>query len=161
MEAINVANRLIQIINPYFTLNTSIHRALKKALKRGVNVEIMVSEKSDIPVTPRIVDYRVRQLQKEGARVYYYCGGFHHSKVMMIDSTFCYAGSANLDSRSLRCDYEVNALILDSATTHELQRIFNRDKTSKCIPLTDDYWYSRPRWQRFIGWVYHFLTPFV
>lgn len=161
VEAIDASRYLIQIINPYFTLNAPIHRALKRAVKRGVRVEVMVSEKSDIPVTPRIVDYRVRQLQKEGAHVYYYRGGFHHSKIMMVDSTFSYAGSANLDSRSLRCDYEVNTLILDSASTHELQKIFNRDKTSKCVPLTDEYWRFRSRWQRFMGWVYHFLIPFV
>jgi cardiolipin synthase len=161
VEVIDASQRLLQIINPYFTLNGPIHRALKRAVRRGVRVEIMVSEKSDIAITPRIVDYRVRQLQKEGAHIYYYRGGFHHSKIMMVDSAFCYAGSANLDSRSLRCDYEVNAVILDPASTHELQHVFNRDKTTKCVPLTDEYWHSRSRWQRFMGWIYHFLIPFV
>lgn len=159
--AIDAARNKIQIINPYFTLNGPIKRALKRAIRRGVKVEIMVSETSDIPITPRIVDYQARRLQRKGADVYYFRGGFHHSKIMMVDSAFCYAGSANLDSRSLRCDYEVNALVMDSASTHELQHIFNRDKQTRCVPLTDSYWHSRPRWQRFLDWFYHFLTPVV
>jgi cardiolipin synthase len=161
LYAIHSAQHLIQIINPYFTLNGSIRRALKSAVRRGVRVEIMVSEKSDIPITPRIVDYEVRQMMKAGAHVYFYQGGFHHSKIMMIDSDFCYVGSANLDSRSLRCDYECNALILDAASTHELQYIFNQDKTYKSVPLTDEYWKSRSHWKNFQSWLYHFIAPFV
>lgn len=161
LYAIHSAKRSIQIINPYFTLNGDIRRALKAAARKGIVVEIMVSEKSDIPITPRIVDYEVRQMMKAGAKVYYYRGGFHHSKIMMIDSSFCFVGSANLDSRSLRCDYECNALVLDSGSTHELQYIFNRDKTYKSVPLTDEYWKSRPHKLNFQSWLYHFLTPFV
>ena len=131
VHIINSARHTIQLINPYFTLNGPVKRALKAAVRRGVRVEIMVSETSDIPITPRIVDYQAHQMMKAGAYVYYYRGGFHHSKIMMIDSMFCYAGSANLDSRSLRCDYECNALVLDRESTAELLYIFNRDKRSK------------------------------
>jgi len=161
LYAIHSAKHLIQIINPYFTLNGNIRRALKNAIKRGVQVEIMVSEKSDIPITPRIVDYEVRQMMKAGAEVYFYQGGFHHSKIMMIDSELCYVGSANLDSRSLRCDYECNALILDTAATHELEYIFNQDKTYKSVRLTNEYWKKRPNWENFQSWFYHFLAPVV
>ena len=43
---------------------------------------------------------------KRGATVYMYNGGFHHSKIMMVDDLFCTVGTANLNSRSLRYDYE-------------------------------------------------------
>ena len=161
VEAINAAHDYIQIINPYFTLNRKIGQALKQAVKRGVKVEIMVSEKSDIPITPRIVEYKARRMMKAGADVYFYQGGFHHSKIMMIDGQFCYAGSANLDSRSLRCDYECNALIMDAESTQELESIFNRDKSQKCVRLTDEYWKKRSNWKNFQSWIYHFLAPFV
>ena len=161
VDVINSAQNSLQLINPYFTLNGPVKRALKNAVKRGVKVEIMVSETSDIPITPRIVDYQAHQMMKAGAEVYYYIGGFHHSKIMMVDNSFCYAGSANLDSRSLRCDYEVNALILDSASTHELQHIFFRDKKSQCVKMTEEYWKSRSRSKRFQSWFYQILSPFV
>ncbi len=161
VSAISHAQRLIQIINPYFTLRRPVRRALQEAIKRGVRVEIIVSDKSDIPITPQVVDYNVRRLQRRGAHVYYFQGGFHHSKIMMIDSLYCFAGSANLDSRSLYFDYEVNALILDPPSTHALQSIFESDKLHRCRPLTDDYWRQRSKGKRFSQWLYHFLEPWI
>ena len=162
VHLIDAAQTSIRIINPYFTLNGPIKRALKRAIKRGVNVQIMVSEASDIPITPRIVEYQVRSLMKKGAEVYFYQGGFHHSKIMLVDGVWAYVGSANLDSRSLRCDYECNALIVDSAATEQLTAKFESDKLTRCVPLTDAYWKEKSTWKRFQGWFYHLLlTPYV
>ncbi len=161
VSLIDYAENKIQLINPYFTLRHSVRKALEKALKRGVKLEIMVSEKCDIPITPRIVDYQVRKLHKKGAEVYYFQGGFHHSKIMMIDDSISFLGSANLDSRSLAWDFEVNALIIDRNSTKELQRIFDYDKRHRCVPLTEEYWKAKPAKQKFEGWLFHFLGPFV
>ena len=161
INCINNSEKQIYIINPYFTLNYKIVKAIKKAVKRGVDVKIMVSEKSDIPITPRIVDYQAHRLMKAGAKVYYYQGGFHHSKIMMIDGCWSYVGSANLDNRSLRCDYEVNALINDTCSTQQLEKIFNRD-LKKTVEMTEDYWKSFSRSRRFQAHLYHLLlTPWV
>lgn len=160
-EAINSANEKIEIVNPYLTLNRKLRKALKKAVERGVVVEIMVSENSDIPITPRVVDYNVRKLQKKGARVYYYKGGFHHSKIMTVDGIYSYLGSANLNARSLSWDYECNIVVLDKCTTSELQEIFDSDKRNHCSPLTDEYWEKRSAWKNFQGWLFHFLSPFL
>ena len=130
---------------------------MKNAIKRGVDVQIMVSEKSDIPITPRIVDYQAHKLMLAGASVYYYQKGFHHSKIMMIDGEWSYVGSANLDSRSLRCDYEVNALIHDKESTGQLEKIFLRDKNGSCVKMTKEYWKNFSRSRRFQAWFYHLL----
>ena len=114
--SIDEADEKIQLINPYFVPTHSIKKALKKALKRGIDVEIMISSKSDIPFTPDASLYFAYKLVKRGAKVYLYDKGFHHSKIMMVDDTFCTLGSANLNSRSLRYDYEVNAFISVSYT---------------------------------------------
>lgn len=159
--AITHAERQIQIINPYFTLCRHIRRALIKAVRRGVDVQIMVSEKSDIPVTPRIVEYNVHKLMRAGAKIYFFQGGFHHSKIMMVDSSYAFVGSANLNSRSLSYDYECNLLIDDVPTTAELQRIFCHDRDNRCFRLTPDIWRSWSRWRRMKGWFFHFLVPFV
>lgn len=159
--AIDGAKKRIQIINPYFTLRRPIREALYHALKRGVEVEIIVSDKSDIPITPQVVDWNVRRLYKKGAKVNFFQHGFHHSKIMIIDSLYCFAGSANLDSRSLYFDYEVNALILDPHSTHELQKIFDSDKEQQCIPMTDAYWKQRIKGKKFSTWFYHLLEPWL
>lgn len=162
VEVINKAQHQIQIINPYFTLCGHIRRALKRAVKRGVDVQIMVSSKSDIPVTPRIVEYNVHKLMKAGAQIYFFEGGFHHSKILMADSICAFIGSANLNSRSLSFDYECNLFIADPPTTHELQRIFETDKQTRCFKLTPETWKKRfDGWKRFKGWLFHFLAPVV
>ena len=80
---------------------------------------------------------------KRGAEVYYYNDGFHHSKIMMIDGLFCTVGTTNLDARSLRFDYEVNAFIFDHATTHRLQQIFNNDAEKSSTLLTPEVFKER------------------
>ncbi len=158
VNSINAAKEKIQIINPYFVPTHSIKKALKKALKRGVDIEIMIPGKSDIPFTPDAAFYTAHKLQKKGAHIYIFNGGFHHSKIMMIDSTFCTVGSTNLNSRSLRYDYEVNALIFDKKITNELIDLFNADK--KKSVLMDREWYkNRSGWKRFVGWFANMLTP--
>lgn len=161
VRAIDGAQKQIQIINPYFTLCPHIKKALKKAIKRGVDVQVMVSAKSDIPITPRIVEYNVHHLMRNGAKVYFYLGGFHHSKIMMVDSLYSFIGSANLNSRSLSFDYECNLLIADVPTTKHLQDIFEIDKHQRCIMLTPAIWRKVSKWKKFKGWFFHFLTPFV
>ena len=157
INCITNAKERILLINPYFTLSHSIVKAIKRAIRRGVDVQIMVSEKSDIPITPRIVDYQTRRLTEAGAKVYYYQDGFHHSKIMMIDGQWSYVGSANLDSRSLRCDYEVNALINDSLATRQLETLFVRERDNHCKLMDDSYWRSFSGFRKFQAWLFHFL----
>lgn len=161
VSSIDNAEKHIQIINPYFTLLPCVKKALRRALKRGVRVEIMVSLNSDIPLTPDCVFFQVHTMMKCGAEVYMYKPGFHHSKIMMVDDKFCTIGSTNLDARSLSCDYEVNTLILDKHTTAELSNIFEEDKKD-CFLLTPETWNQiRTRWQKTRGWFAHLLSPFL
>ena len=89
-----------------------------------------------------------------------YDNGFHHSKVMMIDDSFCTVGSTNLNSRSLRYDYETNAFFFDKETTQELIDMFEDDKEDSTV-MTEEVWKKRSRWKRFVGWFAHLFTPFI
>ena len=160
--AIDNAQRIIQIINPYATLVKSIRKSLEHALKRGVRVQIMASTTGDGPVTPDVVGQEMHKLMKKGAEVYYYDGGFHHSKVMMVDGLFCTVGTANLDARSLRFDYEVNAFIFDRNVTAQLQDIFYSDIHKHCVLLTPDNWkYRFPLKKRVSGRVFSSIKGFL
>ena len=158
--AIDSAKQVIRIINPYFVPTKSIRRALKNALKRNVRVEIMIPSVSDVPFTPEAALYFVHKLMKRGARIHLFNGGFHHSKVMTVDDTYCTVGTANLNSRSLRYDYETNAFIFDPETTAELTEMFNRDKQNSTL-MTPEYWKERSAWKKFVGWFAHLFTPFL
>ena len=160
-DAINEAKDSIKIINPYLTLNATLKRALRNAVKRGVKVEVMVSAHSDIPLTPDCVFYNVHRLMKHGVDVYIYKPGFHHTKVIMVDGKFCTVGSANLNARSLRFDYEENAVIIDPGTTKELSDMFDADK-KQSFRLTPQTWDEfRTPWQKFVGWFAHLLAPWL
>jgi cardiolipin synthase len=160
-DAINDAQDSIKIINPYFTLNHTLKRALKKAAKRGVKVEIMLSTRSDIPLTPDCGFYNAHKLMKAGCQIWMYTAGFHHTKIIMVDGRICTVGSANLNSRSLSWDYEENAVILDKNTTKELDNLFEKDKKQSFL-LTEQKWDTwRTPWQRFRGWFAHLLAPFL
>ena len=159
-KAIESAERNVQIINPYFTPTRIIKKAIKKAAEKGVNVEIMIPGKSDIKFTPDAALYIANQLRKKGANIYIYNGGFHHSKIMMIDSTYCTVGSTNLNSRSLHYDYEVNAFIFDKETTDELITMFKEDQEDSTL-LTAEFNKKRSLWKKFVGWFAHLLTPFL
>ena len=160
-HAILAAEEKIELINPYFVPTRTVRRALKKAAKKGVDVQVMVSVKGDIPITPDASMHVARQLHKCGATIYQFEGGFHHSKIMMVDDKFCTVGSTNLNSRSLRYDYEVNAFIFNPQVTDELSDVFNADKKQSTI-MTDENWKQRSRWHRFVGWISNLiLTPFL
>ena len=161
MSAIDNAKDSIKLVNPYLTLNRKLKRALRKAAKRGVNVQIMVSEKSDIPLTPDCMFYNVHKLMKHGVDVWIYLNGFHHTKIIMVDGQFCTVGSANLNARSLNFDYEENAVIIDPCTTRELNDMFERDKADS-FKLTEEKWDEwRTPWQKFRGWFAHLLAPWL
>lgn len=158
--AIREAQKSIKIINPYFLPTHKVKKELKKAIKRGIDVEIMISAKSDIPFTPDGSIYVAHSMMKRGAEVFLFDGGFHHSKIMMIDSLFCTVGSSNLDSRSLRYDYEVNSFIFDKEITDSLTQIFENDK-NQSTKLTPEIWKKRSCWKKFVGWLARLCTPFL
>lgn len=161
-NAIRYAKDSIKLINPYFTLNHTLKKALRDAVKRGVKVEIMLSVKSDIPLTPDCGFYNAHKLMKHGCKIYMYKPGFHHTKIIMVDGKFCTVGSANLNSRSLSWDYEANAVIIDPCTTRELNDLFDGEKKDSFI-LTEENWKKwRSKGDRFKGWFASvFLTPFL
>ena len=79
----------------------------------------------------------------------------------MVDGRVCTVGSANLNARSLRWDYEENAVIVDRFVTQQLCDLFDADK-SDSFRLTPETWNQfRTPWQKFRGWFAHLLAPFL
>lgn len=161
INAINDAKDSIKLINPYFTLSKRLKKALKDAVHRGVKVEIMLSVKSDIPLTPDCGFYNAHKLMKEGCTIWLFEPGFHHTKIILVDGKFCTVGSANLNARSLRWDRELNAVIIDKETTKELDTLFENQKQHS-FKLTEEKWNQwRTPWDKFKGWIGHLISPFL
>jgi cardiolipin synthase len=79
---------------------------------------------------------------------------------MMVDSTFCTVGSANLNSRSLRYDYEVNAFVMSPHTTAQLMRMYEQDKKNSDV-MDKAFYRSLPKRKRLYGWFANLFTPIL
>lgn len=157
-NAIHSAKDSIILVNPYFIPTPIVRNALEKAIDDGVKVTILLSAKGDIKAIPDGVWREGYELMKRGAEVYMYEGGFNHSKVMCIDGKFCTIGSANLNSRSLRYDYETNLFIFGKEDTEELQYYIERDK-QRSFKLTKEIYKQRSCWRRLLGWLVCLARP--
>ncbi len=154
VAALRLAQKEIRIVNPYPTLTHSVRRALKRALRRGVRMQIMVSATSDNRVTPEVVSIQMKKMMKHGAEVYYFEGGFHHSKLMTVDGEFCTIGTANLDGRSLRYDYEMNTYVFSPETTAQIDSLFRKDLQQSQLLTPENFRQRFSLKQRFIGRVF-------
>ena len=160
IEMIRTAQDSITLISPYFVPTRKLRNALKEAAETGTELNVMISAKSDIPLTPSASLYVAQQLMKCGANVYLFNDGFHHSKFISVDGTHSTVGSANLNSRSLRYDYEVNAFLFDRRITLQIDSLFHADKRQS-TQLTPEIWRGYSVWKRFGCWLANLLTPFL
>lgn len=157
---IGEAKREIKIVTPYFLPPPSIRRALTHAVERGVDVQILISAKGDIALTPEGSKRMGYKLTKRGVNVFLFNGGFHHSKVMSIDDDCCMIGSANLESRSLFYDHEQNAIVVDTALVDDFVEIYEADKLNSDT-FTRELYKSATPWKRFVGRLAVFLRPIL
>lgn len=159
-NAVNSAKDSVVLVSPYFIPLPKLKKAIKKAIDDGVKVDIMLTAKGDIPLVPDGVWHIGYKLMKRGANVYMYNGGFNHSKVMCVDGKYMTVGSANLNSRSMRYDYETNIFVFDEEDTRELQNIIDEDKKESFL-LTKEIYKKRSLWQRICGFFIVLCTPIM
>jgi cardiolipin synthase len=114
MGAISAARREIIILTPYFLPTREMIASFQSAALRGVDVAIILPEKSNL----RFIDWATRNLLWEllqyGVKIYYQPPPFAHTKLFVIDGVYAQIGSANIDSRSLRLNFELNIEIYDT-----------------------------------------------
>jgi len=159
IAAFNSAQERLLIVSPYFLPTTGVRRALIAAIDRGVDVQILLSHASDEPLLQVGNLNFAKRLIRHGAKVFLYRGAFHHSKILMVDDSYSLVGSANLNSRSLRWDYEAGCFIFSPEVTARLTDIFEADKC-RSDTLTYSSYKALPARQRFLGGIVnHFLTP--
>lgn len=123
------AQKSITIVSPYFIPNNNIiWHALIDAKKRGVDVNILWSPKSDAPLVKQAAYPYIRKALQHGMHVYGYRDGILHGKVLVIDEKVAMVGSANLDSRSIHLNEELNCYIYDTAFIKQvLNKKINED----------------------------------
>lgn len=160
IAALDAAQDTIRLVSPYLMPTHTVRQAIIRAIDRGVHVEILFSKVGDNGWLSYGNYSFACRLKKHGAHIYLYRGAFHHSKIMMIDGQVAMVGSANLNSRSLKWDYEASCFIFNADVTARLNRQFEIDKL-QCDTFSLDYYHKNyPRRIRMAGWfINRFFTP--
>ncbi|HZE60566.1 MAG TPA: phospholipase D-like domain-containing protein [Burkholderiales bacterium] len=105
---LNAAQRSIKILTPYFIPDQTLVAELNAAALRGVEVDIVIPERTDLPHVHWAMFGQLWQVLDHGCRVWSRPGPFDHSKLMVVDGAWTLLGSANWDARSLRLNFELN-----------------------------------------------------
>ncbi|MDQ2076333.1 phospholipase D-like domain-containing protein [Marinimicrobium sp. ABcell2] len=141
------AREHITILMPYFLPNQEMTAALQSASLRGVKVQVVLPERSNL----RFVDWATRNMLWElllwDVEVYYKPAPFAHTKLVVVDDHYVLGGSANLDARSLRLNYELGVEVFDAPLAEYLhQHIQAAIDVSTRVTL--ERLDQRPFWQR-------------
>lgn len=127
LKLMTMAKKFIYIQTPYFIPDSSFMDTLRIACLSGIDVRIMIPNKPDHMFVYWATYSYVGQLIKAGAKVYIYDNGFLHAKMIVVDNEASTVGTANIDVRSFKLNFEVNAFIYDRETSHHLAELFEQD----------------------------------
>lgn len=160
LQLISTAKKSIYIQTPYFIPDASILDALRIAALSGIDVKIMVPNKPDHPFVYWATYSYAGELLKAGAKIYIYDDGFIHAKTIVVDEKLSSVGTANIDVRSFRLNFEVNAFMYDYETGRQLAKIFRHDMTV-CFELTPQLYYQRSPVIKFKESISRLLSPIL
>ncbi|MCL2073753.1 MAG: cardiolipin synthase [Marinilabiliaceae bacterium] len=143
-HAIVSAKKYVYVATPYFMPTEAVLLALITAALGGVDVKVIIPEKSDAFISLRSSRSYIHELLDANIKTYFYRKGFIHSKVLIIDDFVSVIGSANMDFRSFEQNFEISAFIYDEKTAKELTITFEED-LSNSIQITQNEWNNRSR----------------
>jgi cardiolipin synthase A/B len=143
------AQKRLWIQNPYFVPEPDAVHALAAAVKRGVDVRVMVpsTEASDMPIVQHAAHRNFQELLDAGVRIFEYQTSLLHQKVMSVDGLWCSVGSSNFDDRSFETNDEITLGFHDTALARRLEEIFEADRKA-CIELNGADWKKRGLWHK-------------
>lgn len=152
LTAINSARRTVLIENAYFLPDRSIRRALVRAVRRGVDVAVIVPGRSDLRTIEYAGLYIYRYLAERGARIMRWTGPMMHAKTAVVDAMWSTIGSYNLDARSLRYNLEVIVEIIDGDVGAGMEKQFRLDEQST-TPFDIVTWRALAWWRKTLAWM--------
>nr|WP_220127250.1 cardiolipin synthase [Halobacillus locisalis] len=160
MKMIMSAKEYVYIQTPYFIPDDSLLDALRIAVLSGVDVRIMIPRMPDHPFVYWATFSNIGELLKAGATVYIYQKGFLHAKTIVVDGDIASVGTANIDVRSFRLNFEVNAFLYHPDIAGLLADRFHEDMVDS-TELTFKLYQSRSKWIRFKEAISRLLSPIL
>jgi cardiolipin synthase len=152
--AISAARREVIIQNPYLLPDEDAQEALAQAVKRGVDVKIMVpaTESTDSPIVQHASHHHFGTLLKRGVKIWEYQPTLLHQKVIIVDGVWSCVGSTNFDDRSFDHNDEISMGVLDEGIAGQLRAAFENDLRSAKQRHFEE-WKGRPLWHKLIDGV--------
>jgi cardiolipin synthase len=146
---LGLARERLWIQNPYFLPDREAIDALVQAVRRGVDVRIMVpsAEASDFPVVQHAAHRNFETLLAGGVRILEYPRTLLHQKMITIDGIWSAIGSSNFDDRSFEINDEVTLGLVDPEIAARFQAIFEKDARD-CVELDHETWRARGLWHK-------------
>ncbi|KVX22062.1 cardiolipin synthase [Burkholderia ubonensis] len=160
VETINAARERIWITTPYLVPDEAVIAALKLAVMRGVDVRILIPSRRDHVVVFEASKLYARDLADAGVKVFRYRPGFLHQKVVLIDRSAAAIGSANLDNRSFRLNFEIMVLTVDRAFADEVEAMLTADFALAYEVDASEYRRS-PAWRRVAMHIARLFAPIL
>lgn len=143
--AIGAAVRRLWLVSPYFVPDLAVMTALKLAVLRGVEVKVIVPDRPDhLTVWLAGFDF-IEEAEAAGIEVYRYTAGFLHQKAILIDDEIACVGTANLDNRSFRLNFEAMVVVADEGFAGQVEAMMERDFQDAREHVEGDY-QGRPFW---------------
>jgi len=144
--ALNSAQQRVRIMTPYFIPDRALLAAISAAALRGVGVDIILPGKNNLPYVHWASCAHIHDLIAYGCRVYFQPPPFTHSKLLLVDDQYALIGSANLDPRSLRLNFEFNLELYDTELVSHLGRHVDVAlAASRRINLKEPFFTSLPQ----------------
>jgi len=129
LAALSTARRRVWIETPYLVPDEPLESALVVARLRGVDVQIIVPKRGDSKLVTSASHTYCEALKRSGIAIHEYGPPMLHAKTMIVDDSVAVVGTANLDNRSFRLNFEAAAVLFDPPSVRELAKRFERDRT--------------------------------
>ncbi|MCL4116724.1 UNVERIFIED_CONTAM: hypothetical protein GTU68_035401 [Idotea baltica] len=160
LDAASQAEHRLWISTPYFVIDDTVFSALKLAALRGIDVRILLPQKSDSWVVHAASMLYAFEALHSKIRVFRYQPGFIHQKIILIDEAIAVIGSANLDNRSIHLNFEIMLLTVDIQFAAEVSDMLEKDfKQANELSITDQKHIRR--WQNLGMRIARLVSPIL
>jgi cardiolipin synthase A/B len=160
VEMINAARRRLWITTPYLVPDEAVLSALRLAAMRGVDVRIMIPSRRDHYVVFEASTLYAFDAIRAGIRIFRYQPGFLHQKVVLIDDVAAAIGSANLDNRSFRLNFEIMVLTVHRGFAAEVEAMLMRD-FAQTVEIDRGEYRDAPAWRKITMHLARLFAPIL
>jgi cardiolipin synthase len=154
------ARKRIYITTPYFIPDSSIMTALRTAVYLGVDVRVLLPAKTDAPLVRLAARSYYSSLLQAGVRLYEYQPAILHSKSLLIDDDVSVVGSANMDLRSFKLNFEATCFVENRSLAARLADVFDSD-LEQSREVTLEEMQNRTRWSKLTEAAAHLFSPMM